>query len=74
MTQDGRRAVSASDDSTLKVWNLETGTLLTSITLDDQMLAVGIVPTASSTADRLYFTVFAGGSGGGVYYLEYREA
>ena len=25
VTQDGRRAVSASDDSTLKVWNLETG-------------------------------------------------
>ena len=28
MTPDGQRAVSASDDNTLKVWDLETGRAL----------------------------------------------
>jgi WD40 repeat protein len=34
LTPDGRRAVSASWDNTLKVWNLETGKVLTTFTCD----------------------------------------
>ena len=34
VTPDGRRAVSASYDNTLKVWDLETGTLLVTFTCD----------------------------------------
>jgi WD40 repeat protein len=34
MTADGRRAVSASGDSTVKVWDLESGRCITTFTCD----------------------------------------
>jgi len=34
VTPDGRRAVSASDDNTVRVWNLETGKVLATFTCD----------------------------------------
>ncbi|MCB9435230.1 MAG: hypothetical protein H6668_24980 [Ardenticatenaceae bacterium] len=42
ITPDGQRAVSASDDQTLKVWNLQTGELLASITLDGSVQCVAV--------------------------------
>ena len=39
VTPDGRRAVSASEDKTLKVWDLEQGKCLATFSIDDSMYA-----------------------------------
>ena len=62
MTPDGKRAVSASDDRTLKVWNLDTGELIVSITLDGSLQCVAL------SLDGV--TVMAGDAAGSVYCLE----
>ena len=61
MTPDGRRAVSASRDRTLKVWDLERGTVLATFTADHAIHAVACV------SDRLFV---AGDAGGRVHLLE----
>ena len=45
MTPDGRRAVSGSDDRTLKVWDLEQGALLATLEgHGDGVWAVAVTP------------------------------
>jgi WD40 repeat protein len=61
VTPDGRRAVSGSSDKTLKVWDLERGTLLATFTADQAIYAVACV------SDRL---LVAGDAGGRVHLLE----
>ena len=65
VTPDGRRAVSASDDHTLCVWDLESGEELAMIVLDGEVLAVAVAPNGT--------TIVAGDAGGNVYCLEYVE-
>ena len=39
---DGRRALSASADKTLKLWDLETGNPLAAFTADSDLFAVAV--------------------------------
>jgi WD40 repeat protein len=57
LTPDGRRAVSASDDRTLRVWDLATGAELARLTgHEDWVLAVALTPdgrrAVSASDDR----------------------
>jgi WD40 repeat protein len=65
VTPDGRRAVSGSNDRTLKLWNLERGTVLATFTADHAVNAVAAV------SDRLFL---AGDGGGRVHLLELVQA
>lgn len=42
LTPDGRRAVSASHDGTLRVWDLEDGRYLVTFTTDDALAACAV--------------------------------
>jgi WD40 repeat protein len=59
-TSDGQRAVSASDDHTLKVWELETGTLIATFSCDT---SVECCDFASKT------TIVAGNASGQIHIL-----
>ena len=61
VTPDGRRAVSASGDQTLKVWDLESGTVKADFVGDDRLLACVIAPDG--------MTIVASGSLGHMYFL-----
>ena len=63
VTADGQRAVSASSDSTLKVWALSTRSALAGITLDAPIGCVQLAPDA--------ITIVAGDEVGSVHYLRY---
>ena len=57
---DGRRAISASSDRTLKVWGLATGALLASFTGDASMRCCAVAPTgevivAGDVTGRVHF-------------------
>jgi WD40 repeat protein len=56
ITQDGNRAVSASRDRTLKVWDLETGSVLRTLEgHSDSVSGVAVTPDgkrAASTSDE----------------------
>ncbi|MDT9326308.1 MAG: WD40 repeat domain-containing protein, partial [Limnospira sp. PMC 1286.21] len=58
---DGKRAVSASDDKTLKLWDLETGEVLATFTGEGAMESCAIAPDG--------VTVVAGDGSGRVYFL-----
>jgi len=60
---DGKRAVSASKDNTLKLWDLETGNVLATFIGDADMLSCAIAPDG--------VTVVAGDSVGRVYFLRW---
>jgi WD40 repeat protein len=49
---DVRRALSASADKTLKLWNLETGNPLAAFTADSDLFAVAVVRTITSLLAR----------------------
>jgi WD40 repeat protein len=59
VTPDGRRAVSASWDNTLKVWDLETGSLLVTFTCDAPVYCAAFADdrtiVAGDAAGRLHF-------------------
>jgi len=61
LTADGRRAVSGSEDRTLKVWDLETGEIVTTFTGESDVSAVAI-----AADDR---TIVAGEWSGRVHFL-----
>ena len=63
VSPDGRRAVSGSEDRTLKVWDLDSGAWLASFTGSGVMLAVAWGPD-----DR---RIVAGDNTGIVYFLEF---
>jgi WD40 repeat protein len=44
VTADGKRAISGSDDNTVKVWNLETGEVIASFTGDGSINCCAVAP------------------------------
>ncbi len=61
ITTDGRRVVSASEDNTLKVWDLETGALICTFNCEGRVDCAAVAPHGR--------TFVAGGAGGRVYFL-----
>jgi WD40 repeat protein len=60
VTPDGKRALSASSDQTLKVWDLEIGKLLASFTADAPILSCAVGPVehvivAGDLSGRVHF-------------------
>jgi WD40 repeat protein len=66
VTLDGRRAVSASDDRTLRLWDLETGKEIAAFTGES-----GIGSCAVTSDGR---TIVAGESSGRMHFLRLVEA
>jgi WD40 repeat protein len=64
VSPDGRRAVSASSDSTLKVWNLESGAIIAAFTADARVFC------GTWAGDR---NIVAGDELGRVHFLELVE-
>ena len=64
VTPDGKRAVSASSDNTLKVWELNSGIYLATFTCDS-----GANGCAVSDVGKL----FAGDAGGHLHFLRLEE-
>jgi WD40 repeat protein len=62
ITPDGRRAVSASQDNTLRVWDLESGKELALLTADS--------PTASCAVSLDAWTIVAGDATGNIHILK----
>jgi WD40 repeat protein len=65
VTPEGQRAVSASWDNTVKVWELETGKILATFTCDARALCC-----AFSEALKL---ILAGDEGGHLHFLRLEE-
>ena len=63
MTPDGKRAVSGSEDNTLKLWDLETGEKIASFSCDG-----GI--NACALSERSGLVVVAGDQGGRMHFLQ----
>ncbi len=61
VTPDGRRLISASEDRTLRVWDLESGSLVASFTDE------GGLRSACASPDGQ--TIIAGGATGQVHFL-----
>ncbi len=61
VTPDGRRAISASDDRTLKVWDLETGNIIVNFSGDSTLVTCAVSPNGQ--------TIVAGEDSGRVHFL-----
>ncbi|MGB1109443.1 MAG: hypothetical protein ACPG4N_03760, partial [Gammaproteobacteria bacterium] len=61
----GRRAVSASDDGTLRVWDLELGVQMAIFTADAAVSPIAIIEDGPR--------FIAGDRAGRIHYLEYIE-
>jgi WD40 repeat protein len=61
VTPDGRLAFSASDDQTVRVWNLANGTAIALFSADAQLSACAAAPDGA--------TIVAGDAVGRVYFL-----
>ena len=66
VTPDGRRAVSASDDQTLKVWDLESGELVVTFSGDGAIYACAVAPDGGCPEDSI---IVAGDRSGRVHFL-----
>ena len=60
ITADDRRVVSASEDKTLKVWDLETGALICTFICEGFVSCAAVAPdgrtfVAGDAAGRVYF-------------------
>ena len=64
VSADGRRAVSASEDRTLKVWDLDTGALIATFTCDAAIHSCALIGV-----DEL----IVGDAGGRVHFLRLEE-
>jgi WD40 repeat protein len=64
VTADGRFAVSASADNTLKVWDLGTGQALTTLQIHAGFVFCAITPDAK--------TILAGDRAGALHILDWR--
>jgi WD40 repeat protein len=64
LSPDGRRAVSASYDKTLKVWHLETGEAVATFTCDASAMCCAFAGVRS---------IVTGDSAGRVHFLELME-
>ena len=64
LSGDGRRAVSASSDETLKVWDVETGEVAATFTCDGDAYCCAFIDD-----DR----IIAGGASGHVHFLRLEE-
>ncbi len=63
ITADGRRVVSASEDNTLKVWDLETGALICTFNCEGRVDCAAVAPdgrtfVAGDAAGRVCFLRF----------------
>jgi WD40 repeat protein len=65
VTPDGRRALSVSDDRTLKLWDLASGQELATVTLEGALYCIALAPDGA--------TVVARDAAGNVYCIEYVE-
>ncbi|MEP6524102.1 hypothetical protein NDA07_20355 [Microcoleus vaginatus DQ-U2] len=61
VTADGKRAISGSDDKTIKVWDLTTGNVIASFTGESSIACCAIAPDG--------VTIVAGDESGRVYFL-----
>ena len=61
VSPDGQRAVSASSDQTLKVWDLGSGVELMSFTADAPLYSCAVSPNGK--------VIIAGDQNGGIHYL-----
>jgi len=71
VTPDGRRAVSASDDQTLKVWDLESGAVIATFSGDGPLDACATAPDGGCSEDTL--TIVTGGASGRVHFLRLED-
>jgi WD40 repeat protein len=60
VTADGKQAISASRDNTLKLWNLETGEVIASFTGESPIICCAVAPdgvtiVAGEESGRLHF-------------------
>jgi WD40 repeat protein len=58
VTADGRRAVSASWDNTLKVWDLDSGTVIAGFTCDGPAVCCTFVGSAEIFGGDLVGRIF----------------
>ena len=65
VTPDGRRAVSASRDRTLKLWDLSHGKVVATFTADAKLLACAVGPDGR--------VIIAGDESGRVHFLSLEE-
>ena len=66
VTGDGRRAVSASSDKTLKVWDLESGKVIATFSGEGSLDACAVAPDG--------MTIVAAGASGRVHILRLEGA
>jgi WD40 repeat protein len=66
VTPDGRRVVSASDDQTLRLWDLESGKEIATFTGEDDMGSSTLAPDGR--------TIIAGDASGRMHFLSLIEA
>ena len=66
ITADGQRLVSSSDDHTLKMWDLQTGSAIASFGGDGPLLSCSVAPDG--------LTILAGTDSGRLHFLSVEEA
>jgi WD40 repeat protein len=65
VTSDGKKAISVSDDNTLKVWDLESGRKMVEFTGDGAIDSIALLPDGR--------TIIAGETSGRVHFLRLKN-